>query len=190
MDRIIIAGLGNPGAEYEHTRHNLGFQVVEELCRKLRCPLRAGKGDYLISWARAGTSELALVKPMTYMNNSGEAIADVLQKFRVDQKDMLVVCDDFTLPLGTLRIRPKGSDGGHNGLYSIIYHLRSTEFPRLRCGIRKEVMPLKDEMADFVLSAFDPEEEPGVRNMVTRAAEAVIEFGCSGISRAMNRFSM
>jgi PTH1 family peptidyl-tRNA hydrolase len=189
VDRIIVAGLGNPGAEYESTRHNLGFQVIDELCQRFHRSLRAGHGDYLISWARIETKDVALIKPMAYVNNSGEAIVDALREFHVGQKDLLIISDDFTLPLGVVRIRPKGSDGGHNGLYSIIYHLRSDEFPRLRCGIKKEVMPPKDEMAGFVLSAFDADEEPRAKEMITRAAEAVIEFAFGGIARAMNRFN-
>lgn len=190
MDRIIIAGLGNPGAEYENTRHNLGFQVIDELCGRLHRSLRAGHGDYLISWAQVGAKDVALIKPTAYVNNSGEAILDALQEFQVGPKDLLIICDDFALPLGAVRIKPKGSDGGHNGLYSIIYHLRSDEFPRLRCGIKKEVMPPKEEMAGFVLSAFDADEEPKVNDMIMRAAEAVMEFVNEGIARAMNRFNM
>ncbi len=189
MHRISVAGLGNPGAEYESTRHNIGFQVVDILCRRLHKPPRAGTGNYLISWARVDSTEVALLKPMTYMNNSGEAVADALQTFQVDQSDLLVICDDLALPMGTLRFRQKGSDGGHNGLYSIIYHLRSDEFPRLRCGVRKEVMPPKQEMVDFVLSAFDAGEVSAADDMIARAAEAVIEFAYAGIARAMNRFN-
>ena len=189
MERIIVAGLGNPGAEYENTRHNVGFQVVEELCRRPRRAFQAGRGDYQISWACGEGKDLALIKPMTYMNNSGEAILDALRELRVDRKHLLVICDDLALPLGALRIRSRGSDGGHNGLYSIIYHLGSEEFPRLRCGIRKDVMPPKESMADFVLSPFDNAEQPKAKEMVLRAAKAVMEFASTGIVRTMNSFN-
>lgn len=184
-----MVGLGNPGTEYESTRHNVGFRVVDELARRLGKRMRSGAGSYLRATAFAADATVVLVKPLTYMNNSGVAVRDLLKEFPTPQKRLLVVCDDFALPLGTLRVRTGGSDGGHNGLASVIALLESKEFPRLRCGIRKEVMPPGDQMAEFVLSPFEPEEKDAVTTMIDRAADAVTEFARSGITRTMNLFN-
>jgi len=189
VDRIILVGLGNPGSEYETTRHNLGFNVIDVLCGRLGKSLRSGKGEYLFASGQVGGKGILLVKPMTYMNNSGDAVEDVLSEYESSPDRLLVVCDDFDLPLGAIRIRPKGSDGGHNGLRSVIYHLMTDAFPRIRCGIRQEVMPSKHKMVDFVLSPFGEEEQETVNRMVERAADAVIEFATQGIAPAMNRFN-
>ncbi len=185
MPRIIV-GLGNPGSEYAWTRHNVGFQVVDEISSRLRIHLAAGQGEYLV----AGVDSLILVKPLTYMNNSGIAVVDLLNRYQVTVEELLVVVDDFALPLGTLRIRSRGTDGGHNGLRSIIYHLNSDNFPRLRCGIAKEPMPPKQDMADFVLSVFDKDEQDATRDMVKRAADACMAFSGEEIARLMNKYNM
>ncbi len=185
-DTTIVIGLGNPGWEYEHSRHNLGFMVVDELCRRLKKDLGPGKGEYAFTHCIVSGREIQLVKPLTYMNNSGIAVVDVLELAGGSPGNLLVISDDFALPLGTLRLRTSGSDGGHNGLYSVIYHLGTEDFPRLRCGIGKELMPLKSERADFVLSPFDEDERAAATAMVSRAADAVIECVTSGIDRAMN----
>lgn len=185
-----IIGLGNPGSEYEGTRHNLGFDVVDALCRRLRVGFRAGKGEYLVAQSSYRGTSLTLVKPLTYMNNSGIAVQDIVERFTEGCESLLVVCDDFQLPFGKIRIRPKGSDGGHNGLYSIIYHLQRHDFPRLRCGIATEAMPKrKTEMAQFVLSPFAKEESSAVADMIDRAADAALTFVHEGIEAAMNRFN-
>lgn len=189
MDPILVVGLGNPGTEYEGTRHNIGFEVVHEVARRLKAPWRAGRGDYLIASGVMGDKKLVLAKPMTYMNNNGAAVADLIERFGASIRELLVVSDDLALPLGTIRVRAKGSDGGHNGLWSIIYQLNSDEFARVRCGIHQEAMPPKEKMAEFVLSPFEPGEEVIVKQMVVHAADAVLEFAASGISRTMNRFN-
>lgn len=189
MSRILLFGLGNPGAEYEGTRHNTGFRVIDLIGHRTQAVCAPGKGDYSIAWADIAGREVALVKPLTYMNNSGEAVLDAMGRYEVPLSDILVICDDLALPLGQLRLRPRGSDGGHNGLYSIIYHLGSEEFPRLRCGIGQERVPPGEMMADFVLSPFEATEEAAVRTMVRSAADASLEFVSSGISRAMNRYN-
>ena len=189
MDPLIVVGLGNPGSEYEETRHNIGFRVLDELSGRIRKHLRPGTYDCLWASSHVGDTELVLVKPLTYMNNSGIAVRDVLGHFSVSHEHLVVIVDDFALPLGALRIRTKGSDGGHNGLYSIIYHLGSDEFARIRCGIQRPVMPPKSMMADFVLSPFLPEERDAVNDMTRRAADAVLEIPGSGIARTMSRFN-
>ena len=186
MDAVAIVGLGNPGAQYRNTRHNVGFLVVEELCRRFRAALKPGKGEYLTARTNREGVDVHVVAPMTFMNNSGTAVVDILERYRIAPREILVVVDDFALPLGTLRFRLKGSDGGHNGLASIIYMLNTHEFPRLRCGIGIETMPAKSDMAPFVLSPFGPEEDPVVKDMVTRAADACIEFARTGHARPAN----
>jgi PTH1 family peptidyl-tRNA hydrolase len=189
VDPVLIVGLGNPGTEYAETRHNVGFMVLDELSAKLKAPFKAGKGNYLAALSHTGRRRVVLLKPLTYMNNSGMAVSEALEHFDVRLEEMAIICDDFALPLGVLRIRQKGSDGGHNGLYSIIYQLNSIEFTRIRCGIRKETMLLKSPMAEFVLSRFDPEEIKPVQAMVGRAAQAALEFAEHGIARTMNKFN-
>jgi len=186
---LLVIGLGNPGQEYANSRHNLGFMVADELSRKLRIQFRPGRGDFW--FARAVNNEMAtvLVKPVTYMNRSGTAVVEALDQFAARPEDVIVVLDDFALPLGTLRIRPSGSDGGHNGLASVIYHLLTDEVVRVRCGIRREVMPPKESSADFVLAPFEPDEEVLVRPMVERAADAVLEVQRSGLERAMGIYN-
>ncbi len=186
---IIVVGLGNPGSEYMKTRHNIGFMVVETLRAQFKCVWRPGQGDYLISRAETSGKSAVFVKPLTYMNNSGEAVRDVLERFLVPISNLIVVVDDFAFELGTIRVRSKGSDGGHNGLRSIIYELNTDEFARIRCGIKKPTKPAKSEMADFVLSPFDDDEREAVTEMIGTATEAVKEFVRSGIGRTMTKFN-
>jgi len=186
---ILVVGLGNPGFEYEDTRHNIGFMVVEEVSARHRWMWQREDDTYLIARSHTDQPVVLLVKPLTFMNHSGAAVARVMQRYSVPLTNLLVVLDDFWLDLGTLRVRAKGSDGGHNGLRSIIEHLGTEEFARLRCGIRKEPMPPKDEMAEFVLSPFDQGEKQLVEKMIDTAADAVEEFVRSGIERTMNIFN-
>jgi PTH1 family peptidyl-tRNA hydrolase len=189
LDPFIVVGLGNPGSEFDGTRHNVGFIVIDELCRRLGKSLKGGRGNYSYATARAGETELVIVKPLTYMNNSGLAVLEVLENMRAALQNIVVVADDFALPLGTLRIRPRGSDGGHNGLRSIIYHLNSGEFARIRCGIGRSEMPPKHLLSEFVLSAFDRDELRAAKEMTLCAADAVMELATWGIARAMNKFN-
>ena len=185
-----IIGLGNPGNEYEWTRHNVGFLVVDALRDVLRTEFEAGKGDYLLATASSHSTPIALVKPLTYMNNSGLAVADLVERYNLDLRDLLIVCDDFNLPLGKIRLRPKGSDGGHNGLYSIIYQLQTEEFPRLRCGIGTPTSSGQEfDATSFVLSVFNCDEKPAVRKMVESARDAALCFSAEGINAAMDRWN-
>ncbi len=184
---IAIFGLGNPGREYEMTRHNVGFMVVDALAEKIGFSFKPGRGDYLIGSGRHAGKEILLVKPLTYMNNSGVAVKDVVERYKIELRDILVICDDLNLPLGVIRIRQKGSDGGHNGLYSIIYHLKSIEFPRLRCGIGN--LEKMKNMVDFVLSKFDGDEIEILNEMIAKAVDATLCFISDGILVAMNRFN-
>ncbi len=189
MEPIVVVGLGNPGSEYDGTRHNVGFEVVDELIQRFNVRLRAGRGEYMIASYPVGDKALILVKPLTYMNNSGTAVAELLTMYGTSLSGLIVVADDLALPLGTTRVRKTGSDGGHNGLGSIIYQLNSNEFVRIRCGIRREAMPAKGGTIEFVLSPFDREERVAAKKMIGRAADAVVEFATSGIELTMNKFN-
>ncbi|HLF19698.1 MAG TPA: aminoacyl-tRNA hydrolase [Bacteroidota bacterium] len=187
---VFIVGLGNPGSEYFGTRHNLGFDVADRITDDRGLSFKEGKGDYLFAVGSLHNSEFGVAKPLTYMNNSGDAVADIVSRFAVTLDHLLVVCDDFQLPLGTLRLRPSGSDGGHNGLYSIIYQLQSDEFPRLRCGIASPTMPSdKSMMREFVLEQFSKDELPQARQMAERAKEACMSFIEHGIEKTMATFN-
>lgn len=186
----LIIGLGNPGREYEQTRHNLGFLVIDELVLSVQGTFRPGKGDYWFARCSLNNTDVTILKPVTYMNNSGSAVEEFLQQQEIPMKNILVVCDDFQLPLGTLRLRENGSDGGHNGLASIIYHLQSDQFPRLRCGIASATMPSeKSEMSNFVLERFAPLELTFVKQMVHRAQEACKSFIVHGVVQTMNLYN-
>lgn len=179
----LVAGLGNPGAEYAHTRHNIGFMIVDLLAHE------AGVTWEKSSRADAATAKLGnalLVKPASYMNRSGQPLHAVAQFFKISPEQILVVVDDFSLPLGRLRIRQSGGPGGHNGLESIIVQFGTEEIPRLRVGIG----PAPSEGSiDYVLSNFFEEEKPLVRSTVERAAEAVKCAVDKGVVSAMNTFN-
>ena len=179
-----IVGLGNPGAEYAATRHNVGFEVVDELARRWNVKLK--------KWRKVGTLALAkdhdalLMEPATFMNLSGKAVLRVGSFYKVDPSDWLIVVDDVNLPLGRLRMRTMGSAGGHNGLKSVIQHL-GPDFARLRIGVGRG--DPKWDLADHVLSRFDQEERRSVEEAIGRAADAVEMFVAEGIEPAMNRFN-
>jgi len=187
---FFVIGLGNPESRYTGTRHNVGFEVVDLLAKQLRFSFRAGHGEFLIAEGKVESTPLVIVKPLTFMNESGLAVQEIQEEFGAIPEQLLVVCDDFQLPLGQLRLRLGGSDGGHNGLYSIIYHLQSEEFPRLRCGIASSLMPKeKHLLADFVLGQFMPEERPVVNQMLERAKTACLNAFTVGMATAMNEFN-
>lgn len=185
----MVVGLGNVGRGYQRTRHNVGFMVVDEVSAKFRKKFSAGKGDYFVSEVTQAGEDVVLVKPTTFMNNSGIAVKDAVDKFGIRSEDLLVVHDDFNIPLAKLRIRKGGSDGGHNGVYSIIYHLNEDRFPRLRCGIGTEKVTPRNDMSDFVLSDFGADEIPEVESMIKNAADAVFVFVNEGIEAAMNKYN-
>jgi len=182
-----VAGLGNPGKRFEHTRHNAGFMAVARLAEQFRVAYKTGKGDYLLSEvARTEQQEFILLKPLTFMNNSGLAVQQAVNYFKIDRDRLLVILDEFQLPFGKLRLRPEGSDGGHNGLASVIQHLGSQDFARLRIGIGGE---FEGDPADFVLSKFSKSEQEELPGLIARAAEAAIDFIDHGMQQAMNKFN-
>jgi peptidyl-tRNA hydrolase, PTH1 family len=187
---FFVIGLGNPEQRYAGTRHNIGFEVVDRLAHELRMRFTPGRGEFLIAQGSFRDQPLMLVKPLTFMNESGLAVMEIRDQFEARNEDLLVVCDDFQLPLGQLRLRLRGTDGGHNGLYSIIYHLQSEEIPRLRCGIASAIMPTdKNQMADFVLSRFASDELTVVNEMITQAKDACLCAQSDGLTKAMNVFN-
>lgn len=183
----MIVGLGNPGSRYKNTRHNVGFMVLDALADQLGAAFDKERHKALIANARRESEKLLLVKPLTFMNLSGEAVAAAGRNHLQEVSDLLVIVDDVHLPLGRLRLRAGGSAGGHNGLKSIIACLGTPEFPRLRMGVGS-TEPGND-LRDHVLSSFLREEWPEVRTMVTRAVDAALRFVDAGIDPTMNEFN-
>jgi PTH1 family peptidyl-tRNA hydrolase len=180
----LIAGLGNPGAKFKGTRHNVGFEVIDELARRAGIGFESAPAEALIAKWRA--SDALLVKPLTFMNLSGQAIGELARYFKIEIPDLLVIVDEAQLPLGRLRARARGSAGGHNGLKSVIAHL-GDEFSRLRIGVGRGEQ--ERDLADHVLAKFDKGEAAEVERMTTRAADAAEMFISSGIEAVMNGFN-
>jgi PTH1 family peptidyl-tRNA hydrolase len=181
----LIVGLGNPGRKYDGTRHNVGFEVVDLLAARHRLEWEAAPADALIAKWRAGAALLA--KPLTFMNLSGPAVAELMRFYKVERGDLFVVVDDTNLDLGRLRTRPSGSAGGHNGLKSIIGTFGSDDFARLRVGVGRG--DARRDLADHVLARFDPQEREDVAEAVARSADAAELFVTEGIGPVMNRFN-
>ncbi len=184
---FLIAGLGNPGAEYSGTRHNVGFRVIEKLCEKLSVHMKTGKGPFLTGKAAFAGKKLILLQPITFMNNSGRAIQQAATFYKIDAGRCLICYDDLNLSVGDLRIRRGGSAGGHNGIKDIIQKLATDQFPRLRIGIGSNFR--EDEQTKYVLSRFSPEQEPLIEEAVDKATEAALEFVTNGAEEAMNNFN-
>jgi PTH1 family peptidyl-tRNA hydrolase len=178
----LLAGLGNPGKDYDRTRHNVGFLVLDELARRAGASF-AHEPKWNADIARAGS--VTLMKPMTFMNLSGEAVGDFNRFYKIAPEDTLVVLDDVALPLGRLRLRGTGSDGGHNGLASVQAHLGTERVPRLRVGIGGA----KSSLVGHVLGKFSAEERSVLDQAVSRAADAVEFAQANGVEAAMDRFT-
>lgn len=193
----LIAGLGNPGRDYRGTRHNVGFEVVDLLASRHGGGWEAAKIDGVIAKVRIASGDQALLlKPLTFMNLSGDAVQGLAHYFRIDTPDILIVTDDVNLPLGRLRARKTGTEGGHNGLRSVAMRLGTTDYPRLRIGVGRPRSPegapgndTRRELADHVLSRFDADEIPGIEAAIARAADAAETFVTDGIDVMMNRFN-
>ena len=185
----LVVGLGNPGINYEMTRHNAGFFAVDAVLEFLNLSLKPGKGNWYGAEARYKDELFYLMKPTTYMNRSGDAVLDFTDEKNISINDILVVYDDFQLPLGTIRVRGKGSDGGHNGISSIIYSLNSLEFPRMRIGIGNENPVTIENYTDFVLTKFEKEELEKLDILKPFLRDSILTFISEGIYNTMNRYN-
>lgn len=183
----IIVGLGNPGDKYEKTRHNVGFNVIDLLAKEYSIDVSKIKHKALIGEGRVGTEKVILVKPMTYMNLSGESVADICNYYNIDLENLIVIYDDIDLDVGKIRIRKKGSGGTHNGMRSIVKCLGTTDFPRVRIGVSKPE-PGRD-LANFVLSRFNKEEEVDLKEGFDKAVKAIDCIIREDIDLSMNKFN-
>ncbi len=184
--RKLVVGLGNPGQKYEGTRHNIGFDVVDRLAEAPHRAVYQKKFDGLLAETEVDFHRVLLLKPQTYMNLSGQCVRACQQFYKIEPSDLLIVCDDLSLPLGKIRVRRGGSDGGQKGLRDIINHLGTNEIPRIRLGIGD---PGSRDPADFVLTRFKPSERPIVDDTLILALQAVAVWVTQGIETAMNRFN-
>ncbi len=185
--RKLIVGLGNPGSKYDGTRHNIGFEAVDRLARVGPGASFSRKFDGLLAEAEIDFRKVLLLKPETFMNLSGRSVRQAVQFYKIDPAtDVLVICDDLNLPLGKLRIRPNGSDGGQKGLRDITAHLGTDLYARLRIGIGDRG-PI--DAADFVLSRFKPSERTLIDEALIAASQAVAVWVAQGVDAAMNRFN-
>ena len=186
-DMKVIAGLGNPGSKFEETRHNVGFKVIDQLSESLSIPLNKQKFNGLYGIGEVNGHKLCLLKPLTYMNRSGDAVIPLMKYYKVDTADLLVIYDDLDLVPGKLRLREKGSAGGHNGMKSIIQHIGSSDFKRVRIGIGRpepgEAVP------DYVLKSFRPDQQPAIKEALERSTEACESWIGTPFTQVMNRYN-
>ena len=184
----LIVGLGNPGMKYDATKHNMGFKVIDELVETYGIPSSGTSLKGMYGKGMIGGEKVILIKPMTYMNNSGECVRAFVDYYKVDpEEEVIIIYDDITLEPGSIRVRKKGSAGGHNGIKSIIAHLGTEKFKRIRVGVGEK--PKHWDLADFVLSPFKPEEKDAVREGIEKAAKAVEVILTDGADAAMNRYN-
>lgn len=185
---FIIAGLGNPKREYENTRHNVGFEVIDALAERYGIRVIDGKHRALVGKGLIEGQKVLLAKPLTYMNLSGESLREIIDYYKEDpQTQLLVICDDISLDVGQLRIRKKGSAGGHNGLKNIIANLGTQDFMRLRVGVGEK--PAGRDLADYVLGHFPAAERKVMDESVRQAAEAAVTILTQGPDAAMNSYN-
>ena len=181
---IAIVGLGNPGNDYRRTKHNAGFWVLDEMANRYKISFKPGKGDYVVA---IKPNKFLLFKPTTGMNNSGHVVSAVYNTWKILMENIIIVLDDVDLPLGSIRIRPKGGDGSHKGLESIIYSLNTNEIPRLRFGIGTDEKMRPSE--HYVLKPFNSKNQDEVFNAVTKAADALDSFLFNGLQKTMNKYN-
>lgn len=182
----IIVGLGNPGKRYDGTRHNVGFETIDLLARKNNIDINRLKHKALCGQGHIGGKKVMLVKPQTFMNLSGQTLLDIVQFYKMDVKNIIVVYDDVDIDTGSIRIREKGSAGSHNGMKSIIYQIQTDQFPRVRIGIGR---PEFGDLADYVLGRFPKDELAAISDAIERAALACETIVEDGVSLAMNRYN-
>lgn len=185
---FMIVGLGNPGKEYENTRHNIGFRVVDAIADKAGITVKSKEGKALTGKGMFAGQKVLLVKPQTYMNLSGESVRALMDYYKIDEtEELIVISDDISLDVGRLRIRKKGSAGGHNGLKNIILHLGHDQFKRVRMGVGEK--PQGYDLADYVLGHFPSEEKSAIEESVARAVDAIGAIIIDGVDKAMNLYN-
>jgi PTH1 family peptidyl-tRNA hydrolase len=185
---VLVVGLGNPGDEYAKSRHNLGFMVLEELKARSRAGALKAKFSGAFTKCQLGGRDIILLRPETYMNESGIAVRQLSEYYHIAPDELLIVFDDFALPFGSLRLRLSGSAGGHNGLSSVITHLSTAAFPRLRLGIGP--LPPRVSSVDFVLGKFSPDEEKTLETVLQGAVETMEDALKLGLEKAVSRMSL
>ena len=183
----VMVGLGNPGLKYENTRHNVGFMTIDRIAEDYGVHVKTLKFKSLIGEVRIGNEKVILVKPQTYMNESGRAVVDIMNFYKLDPQNLIVIQDDIDIDFGSIRVKRKGSSGSHNGLKSIIYQINSDNFPRVKIAINKK--PAYMDLADFVLSNFDKKEIPILREEILQAKEACLTIVKRGIDSSMNEYN-
>ena len=183
----LIVGLGNPEQKYTYTRHNYGFLVLDSLASVLKEKFKPGKGNYYFLKTKYNKKDIILVKPTTYMNNSGFAVSEAVNYYKVDLKNILIVCDDLDLEIGKLRFRPKGGSGGNKGLQSIIFSLGTEEFTRLRLGIHSDKR--KDDDLHFVLSEFSKKEWEIAEFVIVHARDGILDWLDHGLDSVMCKYN-
>lgn len=183
----VIVGLGNPGLQYENTRHNVGFLTIDYLAKKHNIPVKKLKFKSLYGQGEISGQKVMLVKPQTYMNNSGEAVREIKNYFKFDEDELIVIVDDIDIDFGRIRLKKKGSAGTHNGMKSIIYQIQNDKFPRIKIAVGKK--PDYTDLANFVLSGFNEKEADIIRQEIIMSAEAIEMFMATNIDKAMNKYN-
>ncbi|MFC1510790.1 aminoacyl-tRNA hydrolase [Candidatus Margulisiibacteriota bacterium] len=184
---FLIVGLGNPGKEYENTRHNLGFRVINELASRLGLTSLKSKHHSFMAEGRISAQKVIIAQPQTFMNDSGRAVRGVLEWYKLKPKDLILIYDDVDLEVGQLRVREKGNAGGHHGVESVIDNVGTTQFARVRIGIGRQ--NLTDDVTDYVLQNIPPAQRESLDQAILDAAEAVESIISEGLPKAMNKFN-
>lgn len=183
----IIAGLGNPGSNYEGTRHNVGFSAIDELARRLNISVNRIKFKGLVGEGKVGSEKVYLIKPQTYMNKSGESIREICNFYKVEPNNLIVLVDDIDIEFASVKIKKRGSAGTHNGLKSIISQLQSDDFPRIKIGVGRQ--NTNEDLASFVLSGFSKQDREKINETIETAVDGAIEIIENGIDSAMNKYN-
>jgi PTH1 family peptidyl-tRNA hydrolase len=183
----VIIGLGNPGKNYENTKHNVGFIAIDLIAETLGVKVNKLKHKALVGEGRIGSEKVLLVKPQTFMNLSGESVREIVQYYDLDLENITIIYDDIDIPLGTLRLRKMGSAGTHNGMRNIIYHLKDEGFNRIRVGIGKDRGEM--DLRDYVVSGFDKKDVPAMENLLLMARDSAIDIVENGIDHAMCKYN-
>jgi peptidyl-tRNA hydrolase, PTH1 family len=183
----LVVGLGNPGKQYEQTRHNVGFMVIDKLSKELSIPLDRHKFNGIYGIGHISGEKIILLKPLTYMNLSGECIRPLMDYYEINEEEIVVIYDDLDLPVSKIRLRTKGSAGGHNGIKSMILHLGTQQFNRIRVGVDRPNNGMS--ISDYVLSQFTGEEEQGINEAIVRSANACEKWLSTSFVQVMNEYN-